>query len=292
MSSHSGEARAAADGTSALVLTNCVAYTMDAGAPTIEALTIGGDHITALGVDPSGGRAERVDLGGACVLPGFTDAHVHFPTWAMARRQAWLGGASSLGETLARVKASMANARPDGWLRGRGWRSADWQPAEEPTRHGLDPITGETPVALLAHDGDSLWLNSAALARADGDLGDVGVVERDESGQPKGILREHAAWRFRDRYAMPPLDAYVAAMRDGLGLAHARGVTAIHDKDGWSSSGGSCGRPRRRAPAPGRRARAARPGAVGADVRPDVDARRQRQRRVLVDVELVLVATL
>ena len=46
-----------------------------------------------------------------------------------------------------------------------------------------------------------LWINSAALSRADGDLDvDGGVVERDASGQATGVLREEACWRFRDRH--------------------------------------------------------------------------------------------
>src|SRR5205085_1918968 len=63
-----------------------------------------------------------------------------------------------------------------------------------------------------------------------------GVVETDGGGDPTGVLREMAAWTFRDRYAMPTAAQYVSAMADGVRLAHARGVTAIHDKDGWLGS--------------------------------------------------------
>ena len=53
----------------------------------------------------------------------------------------------------------------------------------------------------LAKDLHSLWLNSAALALAQGDLdAEGGVVERDEDGEPTGVLRERAAWRFRERF--------------------------------------------------------------------------------------------
>ncbi len=123
---------------------------------------------------------------------------------------------------------------PGRWLRGFGWRSGDWQPAREPTRHDLDPITRDTPAALIAKDYHSLWLNSAALARANGDL-EVpgGVVERDEAGEPTGVLREEAAWRFKDRYLTLDDGEYVEAMRLGVRLAASRGVTAVHDKDGW-----------------------------------------------------------
>ena len=47
------------------------------------------------------------------------------------------------------------------------------------------------------------------------------------------MLREEAAWRFKGRFMTVPDDEYVEAMRRGIKLAHARGVTAVHDKDGW-----------------------------------------------------------
>ena len=87
----------------------------------------------------------------------------------------------------------------------------------------------------MARDSHSLWLNSAALARADGDLQvPGGVVELDERGEPTGVLREESCWHFRDRYIETISDEeYVEAMRTGVRLAASRGVTAVHDKDGW-----------------------------------------------------------
>ena len=119
-----------------------------------------------------------------------------------------------------------------GWIRGQGWRSADWE--AQPTKEALDEVTGPTPAALWAKDLHSLWLNSAALALAEGDL-DVegGVVERDESGEPTGVLREEAAWRFRELFPSVSEEEWVEVTRTGVKLAHSRGVTAIHDKDGW-----------------------------------------------------------
>jgi predicted amidohydrolase YtcJ len=46
-------------------------------------------------------------------------------------------------------------------------------------------------------------------------------------------LRENAAWRFRDLWSRPSLDELVEAVRAALPLAAARGVAAVHDKDGW-----------------------------------------------------------
>ena len=125
-------------------------------------------------------------------------------------------------------------------IRGYGWRSGDWPGGAEPTAAHLDEVTGETPAAMIAKDYHSLWLNSAALALAGGDLEvEGGVVERDARGEPTGVLREEAAWRFKERHLVVPDDVYVDAMRAGLKLAASRGVTSVHDKDGWLGALGS-----------------------------------------------------
>jgi len=152
----------------------------------------------------------------------------------VAQREVRLEDTASLDEALARVRAALPDLRPGAWLLGRGWRSGDWHPQVEPTKEALDELAGETPVALMARDSHSVWLNSAALARANGDLQvPGGVVELDERGEPTGVLREESCWHFRDAYIETTDDEYVEAMRDAIKLANSRGVTAVHDKDGW-----------------------------------------------------------
>jgi predicted amidohydrolase YtcJ len=214
-----------------MILENGVVRTMDESLPLARALAIAGTRVAG-GV----GTHERalpspevVDLGGRCVLPGFTDSHVHFPTWSLAQHDVKLDGAGTLEEALERVRA---HPRHGEWLRGTGWRSATWE--TQPTKGALDGVTGTAPAALWAKDYHSLWLNSAALVLAGGDL-DVegGVVERDEAGEPTGVLREESAWQFRARFGIVPDDEWVAATREGMKLANSRGAVAIHDKDGW-----------------------------------------------------------
>jgi predicted amidohydrolase YtcJ len=216
-----------------MILQNGVVRTLDSSLPESRALAIAGDRVAGgVGVHETAlASPETVDLGGRCVLPGFTDSHVHFPTWAVAQREVSLDGCASLDEALARIRDADS---PGTWLRGYGWRDADWTDGRTPTRADLDAVTGARPTAMIAKDYHSFWLNSAALAVAHGDL-DVegGVVERDLDGEPTGILREEAAWRFKERYMQLPADEYVDAMRSGMKRANARGVTCVHDKDGW-----------------------------------------------------------
>ena len=219
-----------------MILENGLVRTMEPSLPTARGLAIAGEWVAG-GVgthETAVAGPERVDLGGRCVLPGFSDSHVHFPTWALAQREVRLEDTRSLDEALARVRDALDAVRPGGWLLGRGWRSGDWRPEVEPTKAALDEIAGDTPVALMARDSHSVWLSSAALARADGDLQvHGGVVEVDERGEPTGVLREESCWHFRDAYIETTDDEYVEAMRAGLKLASSRGVTAVHDKDGW-----------------------------------------------------------
>jgi predicted amidohydrolase YtcJ len=217
-----------------VILENCTVRTLDPSLPVARALAIAGDRIVGgVGTHETAlASPEVVDLGGRTVLPGFSDAHVHFPTWAMAQRQIDLDRCSTLEEALSRVAGGERPA--GGVIRAYGWRSGDWSPPIEPTREALDAVTGTTPAALISKDYHSLWLNSAALALANGDLEvEGGVVERAADGEPTGVLREEAAWQFKERHLVIPDDEYVDAMREGVRLALSRGVTSVHDKDGW-----------------------------------------------------------
>jgi predicted amidohydrolase YtcJ len=207
--------------------------TLDPERPLGAALVLAGERIVAVLDDPADAPAgaRRVDLAGACVLPGLVDAHVHFPSWALARRELRLFGCRSLTEALERAREAAGSVPRGGWLRGRGWRDGFW--SEKPTRQALDAVAPGVRVALRAHDGHSLWLSSAALAAAEGDLAvSGGVVETDVAGEPTGVLREESAWRFYDTHAAASRAETLNAMRAALPAAAAAGVTGVHDKDG------------------------------------------------------------
>jgi predicted amidohydrolase YtcJ len=221
-----------------MILENGVIRTMEPSLPEAAALAIAGDRVAGgVGTHESAlASPERIDLGGRCILPGFTDSHVHFLLWSLAQVDVQLKGSATLEEAVARVAEAAARAPRGAWVRGSGWRSGDWSPPVEPTKHDLDAVAPDSPVALLARDGHSLWLNSSALALGDGDLRvPGGVVEVDDTGEPTGVLREESAWAFRRDRMLAAIseEDWLTLMRPALRLAASRGVTAIHDKDGW-----------------------------------------------------------
>src|SRR5437763_477611 len=107
-----------------MILENGVIRTLDPSLPVARALAIAGDRIAGgVGVHETAlASPETVDLGGRCVLPGFTDSHVHFPTWAVAQHEVRLDGCSSLAKALG---VTCVNDK-DGWLGAAGL----WQQLE------------------------------------------------------------------------------------------------------------------------------------------------------------------
>ena len=213
-----------------MILENGVVRTMDPSLPVARALAIAGDHVAG-GVgthemalpDARHRRSWR-----PLRRPGSPTRTSTSPTWSLARRDVRLEGVSVLADAPPSACLHPATARgPGDWLAIRGVGPA----ADEGGSRHRD---GAAPAALFSKDYHSLWLNSAALALADGDLQvEGGVVERDASGEPTGILREESAWQFRARFASAPEDdSLVHATREGLKVAASRGVVAIHDSDG------------------------------------------------------------
>ena len=157
-------------------------------------------------------RPRRSRAAAACSRPSPTRTSTS-RRWSLARRDVQLEGAASLAEALDRVRASTRGRQlgPRHGLARRGLgRAADGRGARR-TSPAID-----AGGALGSKDYHSLWLNTAALALADGDL-EVpgGVVERDEDGAPTGVLREESAWQFRERFVTVSEDEWVDATRDG-----------------------------------------------------------------------------
>ena len=122
-----------------MILENGVVRTLDPSLPVARALALAGGRIAGgIGThETSLASPEVVDLGGRCVLPGFTDSHVHFATWAVAQQELRLEDTKTLDEAVARVRDALpGRGRADGCgaaageagtgLRTSSRRSASW----------------------------------------------------------------------------------------------------------------------------------------------------------------------
>ena len=211
-----------------VILENGAIRTIDASLPLARALAIAGDRVAGgVGAHETAlATPEVVDLGGRCVLPGFTDSHVHFPTWATAlSADPARGGDLRRGRRRADARRASARSRRTA---GSGRRASARRTGPTlPTKEMLDAVTGDVPAAVISKDFHAIWLNSAGIARTGGDLRryDVpgGVVELGADGEPTGLLREESAWRFKEDHLEYSDDEYLEALREGLKLASSRG---------------------------------------------------------------------
>lgn len=200
-----------------------------------DAIGVKGDRIVAVGAEAvrarTGKRTRIVDLQGAFVTPGFIDPHVHFVKASIMLSQPSLRDAANPQEFVRRI-AEAAKALPKGqWLEGGNWDQDRWG-GEMPHKSWIDPVTPDTPVAVIRYDLHMLLLNSLALKLAGIDRNTVsppgGVIEKDANGEPTGIVKDAAKDLVLRAIGEPAAEQIDAATRKGIDLALSKGVTQVH----------------------------------------------------------------
>lgn len=229
-----------------IVLRNARIYTLVRAEPWAEALAIAGDRIVWVGPDMDaadwvGPDTQVIDAGRRLVLPGLVDSHFHLLIGARALRDLKLDDARTLDEVQSRLRA-FAEAHPEReWLTGRGWQHSLFARGGKPDRAVLDAVVSDRPVFLVASDGHSAWVNTAALQRADilhgpANPPSFGAVVMGDDGLATGELREAAMDSVRD--LIPPLarEEEDELLRQALRACAEYGITSVHNMDGDAQS--------------------------------------------------------
>jgi predicted amidohydrolase YtcJ len=166
-----------------------------------EAIAVRADRIQAVGKAVEieklkGPQTQVVDLGGHFAMPGFNDAHLHLDDAGTTKLSVDLTGVKSLEELRERVLKKVEEAKGADWILGSGWDETLWPVKTPPTRWDLDEVSSGHPVFLVRIDGHIAVANTRALQ-----LGSItlasrnpqgGQIDRNENGEPTGILRETA----------------------------------------------------------------------------------------------------
>lgn len=220
-----------------LVLFNGVIHTLWPDLPRCAAIACKDGKVVALGDDEdvlglAGPATERVDLGGRTVVPGINDAHNHMLELGLKLSKIQVEACASIAEMVELVRQAAASTPPGQWIVGEGWNESLFSEGRLPTRQDLDAATTRHPV-LLKRFFNMDVVNSRAL-----ELGGVsrhtadpqgGKIERDEAGEPTGILR--AAAKLFCRSLLPqPTPAEAVAALEAAGKAYlAVGITSVLD---------------------------------------------------------------
>jgi predicted amidohydrolase YtcJ len=220
-----------------LVVTGAKVWTGDPQHPSADGVAVIGERIVAVGAADEIERWRAatttvIDAQGRLLVPGFNDAHVHFVDGGTQLDSVDLKDAATQAEFARRI-GERAKARRGEWILGGEWDDQRWSPPELPTRQLIDDLTDGTPVFVSRYDGHMALANSAALGRA-GITEHTqdppgGVIVRDASGFPTGVLKD-AAMDLVTR-AIPTMtpERRTQAVRRALQHAATMGVTSVQD---------------------------------------------------------------
>ncbi len=245
--------------TADLIITNARVLTMDAANPRAEAVVLAAGRIVAVGAASevaalAGPTTRVIDAGGRTLLPGFVESHLHLVLGGTEMQHLQLGGLHGF-EALKAAFLHYGRAHPQrALLMAQG---ASYQILGQPvTRHDLDRVISDRPIAMTSPDHHTVWANTAALDAAGLLHGAVmphgHEVVMAPDGSATGELREFEA--FSAVLALGgeahlylgiatggepdpwPSDAMRAIDKDKIaaGLAHcaAHGITSMVNMDG------------------------------------------------------------
>jgi hypothetical protein len=222
-----------------LVLINGLFHTLDPEQPSASAAAIRGDRIVYVGENENARAVftnepvEVIDLKGATVIPGLTDAHLHFEYYSMMLQN--INAELPTVEDVVSEVEKFVRKTPEGkWITGFGWNHNEWG-GEFPTAEMLDKVAPRHPVSLQAKSGHAIWVNTAALRATgiDDNTPDPpgGQIIRDSAGKATGIILEEAMWLVDRKIPSPTLDELVEAIKVGMRTANKLGLTGVHDLD-------------------------------------------------------------
>lgn len=191
-----------------VILYNVTVLPLTDDRETAEAVAITGDRITAVGpkadiLAMADADTQRTDLNGGTVLPGFIDAHGHFPSSGLIAKyfvdlnSPPIGAMNSIDDIVAALADRAANTSKGEWIQGRGYDDTLVAEMRHPTRWDLDRASTDHPI-YIGHIsghlsvGNSLALELAGIT-ADSPQPFGGKIQKEEDGTPNGVLEEPPA---------------------------------------------------------------------------------------------------
>lgn len=209
-----------------MLLVNGAIRTMDPANPAVSAVAMRLGRVVYAGDDAgareaTAPRAQVIDLAGRTATPGLNDAHAHPMSVGYALLDLDLSPEriGSIADLLGLVRQAVT-MRPAGeWIVGRGYDDARLAEGRHPTRADLDVVAPEHPAVLIRmchHIGaaNSAALRLAGITRETPDPED-GIFDRDEHGEPTGVVREGALGLVRAAMPEPDEEAMMAALEAG-----------------------------------------------------------------------------
>ncbi|MCP4005164.1 MAG: amidohydrolase [bacterium] len=222
---------------------------MDSDDRRVDAVGVSGDRIAALGSldevrEHATPETREIDLADRTLIPGFIDSHSHL---AMAGdvelRNANLnsppiGDVKTMDELVERLRNRADHTPQDDWILGMGYDDTLLAEKTHPTRRDLDRVSTTRPVIARHVSGHIAAANGRALnlCGITRDTPDPvgGVIRREASGEPNGVLEESAMFALMGKLPQTSEEQAIRAIEHAARSYSARGVTTA--QNGFTSS--------------------------------------------------------
>ena len=216
-----------------------------------EAVLTVGDRIAAVGpssqcmaLAPT--EPERIDLGGATMLPGFVDAHTHPLMLGQCASWADLSDAASIDEVVKLLREHGVGLPPEMPVRGFGYDHHRLGTDDlHPTSLDLDRVSDQRPVEIMHASGHGYVVNSVSLHQAGIEAStstpEGGRLDRFDDGTPNGVIFDAACDLLTgpdgvkitnhgpNLHLPEPPDVLDAMLDRGQQLLNRAGITSVGD---------------------------------------------------------------
>lgn len=221
-----------------IVFINGHVHTGDVKPSEATAVAVRNGRIIALGDDAgvrraAGDNIETVDLKGRSITPGFYDAHCHPMSigFSLHDIDAHTPPNRTIAEIVARISERVRETPSGQWILAQGYDQARLADGRHPNRHDLDPISPNHPVIIERACFHIAAVNSVALRLAGIDRNTPdppgGTIDRDEHGEPTGVVREAAKALVEEKIAEPTREQIVEALLLAGNQYRSEGVTSV-----------------------------------------------------------------
>ena len=204
-------------GSAEMIITNARVLTMDEARPRAEAVALAAGRILAVGSRTevealAAPGCPVIDAGGRTLLPGFVESHMHLFGGAELQHLQLTGlqGAEALTGAFAEYGAAHPEA-PVLMAEGADYGIL----GHAVTRHDLDAVLSDRPIAIRAMDHHTVWANTLCLDRAGLLHGAPMPLGHEVVMGPDGL----ATGELREFEAFDPVLALAGVARMYLGIA-------------------------------------------------------------------------
>ena len=228
-----------------VVYVNGTVLTMNATNAIAQAVAVEGEKIKAAGSTSEiqaliGLKTRVVDLAGKTLIPGFVDAHSHFPEsgiralYRVDCNSPPIGSTKSIADIISRLKEAAQKTPKGQWIQAFGYDDTLLAEKRHPTRDDLDQATTEHPVWLSHVSGHLGVANSLALAQtniteATPDPKGGAIRRYQGTTKPNGVFEEKALFQMIGK--LPPLspEQNLAAITAAAEEYASKGVTTAQN---------------------------------------------------------------